>query len=252
MSTPPAAGYDDDETILRRIEQLARGEFQYYAFFEETYGIKSEELTNIIPTLSKWAKRSTNRDVIDGDKVSRFILEQYFTFFNLLPPAQAAMRLGMTKESFDNVFDFAIDQFGIPENTIGRRNIAIRKEFLDRLHSFFPGLRKRTFSDQTKYCHAIHQAFQRDGGISITPLFDPAARLIIKEDPDLAHEIDVVTCGPIGLRFVVWLDFGKPFSLDPDKTSALTFIKYREQLEGKVPNYFTIDQEMLMELEPKR
>jgi hypothetical protein len=242
---------NDTGAIRRRITELQRGEFHDPAFFEQTYGLTREALDELLPLMKQHAERSPGkRPAMNGTQISRFVFEQFLTVFDLLAPAPAAARIGMDTASFARVVRHAKDHLGVPAQAIGVEGAAFREDFVARLHQFFPTLRARVFSDHTSYCKAIHAAFLAEG-VEITPWKDPVAEMLDKTDVDLSHDIDIVTCGPIGLRFTVWLGFGKPFALEPDKTSALTFLRYREDLAGHVPDYFSLDTDLLARIEAK-
>ena len=246
----PKIDINDAGAIRRRILELRRGEFHGPAFFEETYGVTPEALTRITPHMIQWAERAFKKPLISNNETSRFIFERFLAFFNLLPPALAAARIGMDAASFARVVRHAKDQLGVPEQAIGVDGVAFREDFVDRLHQSFTALRAHAFSNHTSYCRAIHEAF-REEGVEITPRYDPVALMLGEPDPDLSHDLDIVTCSPIGLRFTVWLGFGKPFALEPDKTSALTYLRYREALGELVPDYFSVDEALLERIEAK-
>ncbi len=187
------------------------------------------------------------KPVSQGAKFSRFAFEQFLIFFGLLSPIDAAFRIGMDRASFGRVVQYAKEQLGVPDQAIGLEDMAFREDFVDRLHHFFPTLRNRTFSDHSLYCKALHEAF-RGEGLEIEARYDPVSMILDKSDPDLVHGMDIITCEPMGLRYSVWLNFGKPFSLEPDKTSLKTFIEHRALLEGYVPDYFSIDKNALAKL----
>jgi hypothetical protein len=45
------------------------------------------------------------------------------------------------------------------------------------------------------------------------------------------YYFDCLTCDPLSAAHAVWLDFGKPLNLSPDRCSKLVFIRYAESLE---------------------
>jgi len=238
---------NDAAAIKRRIAELQRGEFHERPFFEDTYGFTQEALERLLPVMTHWDRRAGKGNAMRGAEISRVVLERFLTANNLLAPAFAAARIGMDAASFDRVVQYAREELGILSEAIGAPGAAYRDDFVMRLHQSFTVLRSRVFSSHTSYCKAIHAAFQAEG-VAVTPVYDPVAIQIGEPEPDLSHDLDIVTCSPTGLRFTVWLGFGKPFALEPDKTSALTFLRYRAELQGCVPDYFTVDEEELEQI----
>lgn len=243
----PPIDINDTVAIHRRITELQRGEYQERSFFEETYGFTLEALDRLLRVVTQWDKRMGRERATRGAEISRFVLEKFLTAYSLLAPACAAARIGVDAASFGRIVQYARDELGIPIEAIGAPDAAYREDFVMRLHQSFPALRSRVFSSHTSYCKAIHAAFQAED-VAVTPVYDPVAVQIGEKDPDLSHDLDIVTCSPIGLRFTVWLGFGKPFALEPDKTSALTYLRYRTELQGLVPDYFTVDEEQLKQI----
>lgn len=245
----PQIDPDDRAAIVQRIQELQRGEFQPLEFFDATYGITVDALQTLMPFVERWVARASKGDAKRGAMLSRYKLESFLKFFNHVPPLQAAYRVGMSQDSLSRVADYAVRELGVPQQAIGVAGAVFQESFVDRIHHFFPRLRNTTFSNHTSYCKALHEALRAEG-IEIEPRYDPVALKLNEADPDLAHDADIVTGGPIGLRFCVWLNFEKPFALEPDKTSALTFVQYRDELEAAVPDYFSVDNPLLARLRP--
>lgn len=237
-----------ESTVETRVAKLQRKEFQDKSFFLETYGILDQEFDETSTNIDRWARRA-NAIFRKGHDHSRWVFESYCQSFGLVPRLQASARLGMTTKSFDRTVAWAAG-IGVSPHLVTTSGGLFSEGFVASIHEQFPKLRTTIFSDQTQYSRLIHQAL-RDEGVEIEEAQDPTASKICARDIDLSYYVDIVTLEPIGIRFNVWLTFGKPMSLEPDQISALTYARNEDALKPYLAPYARVDSELIKRLRGK-
>lgn len=233
----------DNSAFERRLTVLRRGTLQDQSFFETTYGIGPEQFNSITANIKMWATRQKARLDPPGPGFSRWIFESYCSSLGLLPPLQAAAQIGMDVSSLLKVVEWA-QGIGLPNEVIRTSNGLFLESFLKSIHENFPVLRNMTFSDQTRYLRRIHAAL-REEGVEINQAHDPVASILSPTDIDLSYYVDIITLKPIGLRFTVWMSFGKPITLTPDMISLRTYIEHEAILRGFLPEYYRVEDDKL-------
>ncbi len=226
-----------------RIAILSKGELQERSFFEATYGLNETQLDSVLTQISIWAKRQKPKWKSSGSGFSRWVFETYCSSFGFLPPLQAAARIGMDVNSLLKVDEWA-QRIGLPSEMIRTSNGLFLESFIVSIHENFPNLRSMTFSDQTRYLRRVHAALKEEN-VEIQPAYDPVASLLSPDDRDLSYYIDIITLEPIGLRYSVWMGFGKPITLTPDIISLRTYLEYESMLKSFVPEYYRIEENKL-------
>jgi hypothetical protein len=104
---------------------------------------------------------------------------------------------------------------------------------LREITRFFSSLANRTFGDQDDFCRRLHEAIAREAGIQVRALHCVTSQALHEQPPQYAHEFDVLTLEPIGLKYQIWLDFsGKPAFLKPDCCATKTYVE-NQALLGK-------------------
>jgi hypothetical protein len=171
------------------------------------------------------------REVIRGDQVSRFALESYFQQRKVLPIKWAAAKLGMAEASLVNAIA-ALEASGRVDR-VRADSGNLLPEDIDRIFiGALPPLQNRIFGKHDDFCRRLHEAISNELGPHlegpIEPLHCVTARRLHPDDPDFAYAFCVITDAPIGLRYRIWLDFGKPFNLTPDMCS---FVAYSENTD---------------------
>lgn len=234
-----------------RIQVLARGERVPRPLLTALYGIGAPEQDAVLRSLSLWAQRlfpAMPSPIGPGDAVSRWALESFYQFHRLLTPRSAAGRLGMSLESFLLIQEqlFALGH-EIPD-LVALPRVAYTESGMSRFHTIFPTLSQTVFGSHTDYCEDLHYAL-RALGLTVDPVHDPTSVLLGDTTPDFGHDWDVVTDGPVGLRYQIWLDFGrKPLQLSPDLCSYVTFARFEAHLRPHVHRYREVDGDLLREV----
>lgn len=232
--------------LAKRVAILRQGEFQSREFFVENYELTQAGLDKMLPRVERWAARA-NRSAFMGQHVSRWAFERYYAHFELLSPRSAAARIGTDTSSLRRVVGYA-KSLGVPPESIGEIGAGVRADFIDRLIRLFPPLANTIFGDHTQYCRTLHKALLEEH-VKVEPAIDRSSKAVANqekgEEEDCAYHYDIVTLEPLGLRFQVWLDFKKPMDLEPDKTSAATYLQNIALLEPFVPGYARPEPSML-------
>ena len=197
------------------------------------YGIRKDDAA-LWGSFRSWSSRLRRPlKVLSPDQVHRHAFESYLQRSGLLPIKQAAARLGMTKDSFENVLTVieASDPLVASMQSFSRQLIS--ESLLRSFHERFPKLRNTTFSSQDSYCSAIHKELKKDFNIDVEDLRCITSKLL-DDKPDYAYEFDCFTDEPIGLRYQVWLDFKKPINLRPEACSWNLYVEREKDLKGLV------------------
>jgi len=170
------------------------------------------------------------REVIRGDFVNRHGFESYLQQNSLLPIKIASARVGMSMDSFNALLG-AIESIGmIPYAASGISRQVIPESHLRSLRTIFPELRQGIFGGHSNYCKALHNAIRSNFSIVIEPLFCITSHSIREDPVAYAYDYDCLSGDPVGLKYQVWLDFGKPINLRPDVCSTKLFNERRSEL----------------------
>lgn len=177
----------------------------------------------------RWAKLLRRpRDVIKLGRISRFLLETYFQHKKLLPARWAEVRIGMAHDSFEEMTQ-VIEDRGLAEGF--RTDAGLVPEAIDRLLiQILPPLQGRIFSDHDNFCRRLHEAIESEWGLRIEPSHCVTA--VALKEPDYSYAFCMLTDQPVGVRYRVWLDLGKPMNLPPDTCSYLAYSQNQVLLES--------------------
>jgi len=224
---------------LDRIKQLS-SEFSPAPVLMELYGVTFPD-QKLLGSMRAWVNRIRRNKALESTdgKISRYVFENYLQQRNLVPIKLAAYQLGMEVDSFKEVVG-ALEYQGHAEACFS----AVSDQLVDeavirRFTRFFKGTAHTIFSNHTSLCSALHSSIREELGIDVEPVYCETAQEL--GEPDFAHEVDAITSKPIGIRFQVWLDFGKPGNLRPDACSMYFYSKNRDLLSkyllfGREPN----------------
>lgn len=237
-------GFKDEGLARQRIASLARGELQPQDFMLETYGLSAAGLKDAQQNLEKWITRKRASFKTAAERTSRWAFELFYADLKLLAPKPAAARLSMTVPSLERVLEFAHQHLGFPMSATGEPGVGIREEFISNLYKYFPGLATTVFGDHSHYCAALHKALKEEG-VEVDAVSDIGSLQLADAPADATYQLDIVTLEPIGVRYTVWLDFGKPMSLEPDQISIVTYAQFEDQLHSHIASYAQIDERLL-------
>ena len=168
----------------------------------------------------------------DGSWFDRHAFELFMQNRRLMPMRLAAARLGMTRRSLELVLTALEQNNWIVRNTLHFSDQIIYDGFLKEIVQLFPDLRNRIFSSHDNFCTRLHDAIGNDTGVRVDQLKCETAQYL--EQDDFAYSYDAITGQPIGIRYEVWLDLGKPIRLRPDSCSSLLYWSNRGELAPHV------------------
>lgn len=200
------------------------------------FGVKDDDelLWNHFVT---WARQlPTPREVLQSSpiRISRHAFESYLRYNQILPLKQAAARLGMKESSFAQLLPILEDKMLIIMNHIHFSSQFVPESWLRGFHTTFPDLRHSIFSTHSDYCAQLHVAIKKNVEFDVEPILCETSVALKQEPPDYAYEYDCLTDAPIGLRYQVWLNFGKPISLRPDACSLKLYSEHEDILRSYV------------------
>ncbi len=219
-----------DDTIRKRLEEL-ESEFADDRLIRRLYGLEFREDDSLTERIKAWAERHYDREAsVFGDEgIHRWRLETFLQNEKLLPVKWAGAKLGMTRESFQDLAERLIDEHLLDWDADRQ---VIRKDDVEGIRDNFESLKHRLFGDHRNYCEVLHEAIQSEFGISVDPLYCKTSEFL-DEDPSLyAKGFDSLTDEPVSAKYENWLQTGKPMHLRPDVCSTLTLVEHESLLEG--------------------
>lgn len=156
---------------------------------------------------------------------------------DLLPITQAAAELAMSVQQLRDVIgkfpEVELDR-SFPDPWEHHSNSVIRKNFLRDFHNTFPNLRRVIFANYPAFITRLHAEIGAVLGIQIVTTRDKTDLALSEERVCPGYSIDFITGDPIGLGRAVYIDTGKPFELEFDSCSLLTFAHYQDDLRELV------------------
>ena len=222
---------DSRDTFMRM--WLPR-EWVPFEVIEKLHGISKVDLLGW-GGFKAWSQRLRRpREVMRPNEVNRHEFESYLQHSWLLPMKAAAVRLGMTAESFQDTLAVLDESDTIILNTRDFPPQVVNESLIRHFHEPFPDLQNRIFGDHNDYCSRLHQAISKDLDIEVAPLYCETSQHLRQDPVDYAYDYDCFTDSPIGLRYQVWLDFKKPINLRPDACSLKFYIEHEAELKPLV------------------
>lgn len=192
---------------------------------QEIYGLSISDRT-FEKLFAHWVGLRKGRKPMKGGKISRYSLETFFMQVGLNPIRHAAASLGMTQESLEEVLAQIVDQELLSPTVIPELGGQLIASKLDKyLIESLPELQNRTFGDYNSFCRRLHAALKNKLGVTVTPAYCVTSQRLQEANLDYARDICRLTDQPIGLRYALWLNLGKPISLPPDKCSYLVYFE---------------------------
>ncbi|MGC9260321.1 MAG: hypothetical protein ACP5I8_09655 [Phycisphaerae bacterium] len=137
--------------------------------------------------------------------------------------------MGMTVNSLDTLLSH-LDDLGMQANLYTAGSEFVRESLSEDLARHVPGMRFRTFGDHQSFCARLHVELKKAINLDVEPLFCATAERLKERPHRFAAYFDCLTLEPLSIRHSVWLDFGKPLNLPPDRCSKLLYVKNPEIL----------------------
>jgi hypothetical protein len=206
----------------RRLEEL-KGPWCSAVFIREFYGLDLQQDRDVLGRFRAWSKRFWRGDVVkqSGGAYHRHALESFLQIGELLPRKWAAIELGMDQDSFDKTLEALATESLLPPGVA--QDPLVAKGLVRDIHRLFPALARTAFTTHSAYCGRLHAAITNDLGVTVTPLHCVTSEELKEDPPEYASDFDAITLEPVGTKYQVWLDFGKPINLKPDCCSLKLF-----------------------------
>lgn len=195
-----------------------------YGLVQELYDLDLTRDEALLGALRSWAARRNKPavEVVKPNLVHRHHLETFLQVMKLRPMKLAAAMLGMETASLRQVEE-ALKPQGFYVTSPLSEQLA-EEPRLREITRFFSSLADRAFPDHDAFCRRLHEAIAQETGIQVRELRCVTSQALHEQPPQYAHEFDVLTLEPIGLKYQVWLDFsGKPAFLKPDCCATKTY-----------------------------
>lgn len=204
-----------------------------YGLIQELYGLDLAQDDALLGALRSWARLLRRPiTVLEPERIHRHHLETFLQVEKLLPMKQAAARLGMDVNTL-----LAVERALRPQGFYITSPLSEQLAEESRLRSitrYLPEVRYQLFGDHDDFCSSVHEAIGKALGIPVQDLRCITSSALGESPPQYAYEFDVITLEPIGIRYQVWLDFGKPVQLKPDCCAAKTYVENKEVLQAYV------------------
>ena len=181
-----------------------------------------------------WKNRfHPNEDLFkDPQLVNCFLLERYFQWAEIIPVKWAAVRLGMTKDSFEAVLA-RMNDLSILDFTLQTQQF-VSKRMIENFRTFFPSSyfhRGEEHNEHNDFCAQLHHAIRDEFNIDVIHLKCVTSAALGESPSDFSYDFDSITGEPLGLKYQVWLDFGKPHTLAPTACSLLFYAQNEKELK---------------------
>lgn len=185
------------------------------------------------PRLWTYATRIRNRGwITDSEgRWSRHLVESFLQFHRILPISTACYRLGMDQNSLQRTLQGLYDGAYIPDTAADYPDHIIREELVKEIHRYLPSTQSALFNNHSDYCRRVHSAIRSDLDIEVTPLYCETSRDLEESPPNLSYSRCCLSHQPVGIRYKVMLNLGKPLRLPPDLISLRFFQANREHLQ---------------------
>lgn len=218
-----------NETESKRLGFLCRGQFVSADYFSDYYGLSWPLPDDVLPDFEQWRNSHQHCVATDSRQGSRLELERFMQHNDLIPKKWMAARLGMQVASLNALLD-QLNELGMKRQRYVIYEDLIADSLREDLAARFPNLRLRTFGDHNSFCERHHQEIIDTLRIEVQPLFCATSTELNDEPKQYASSFDCITMKPLCVKHQLWLDFGKPLNLPPDRCSKLFYVKNREAL----------------------
>lgn len=205
-------------------------------FIQHYYGLDFEGDEGLKNEFGRWMKslKTNVVPIFKEDTIHRCAIETFMQQRKVKPFRHAALSLGMDESSLRCIWKALQERGDIIDNIRDFSEDIFYESWLTMFHDFFAVLCGVVFSNQSRFCAALHKAVEKELGIQVNPQYCVTSKKLGENPPDFSHEPDSISLEPIGLRYQIWLDFHKPLNLKPDSCSSLLYFKELETLKDFV------------------
>ena len=181
----------------------------------------------------EWAGGFQNgKKVLGAKDVDRWMFERFIVQREWMPQCMVADQLAISSKDLENVLR-AMERNNYISKLVIQGEVPgmYPKSLVRNLPKRLPSFSRKTFSSQSSFVRAFHDAIKKDlKGVSVHLELCSASKALNEKPPDVAYERDIITRQPIGISHQVWLAFGKPLALKPDACSIFTFVQHEKVL----------------------
>lgn len=171
---------------------------------------------------------------LKGATVDRWWLELFLQNRRLLPVKWAALQLGMTQTSF-NELRVKLAEAG-PQLVHHKSPSLVGSGFEDDLYAQFQRRSRPAAANghdplhHNSICRRLHAWISAEFHFSVEAEYCATSRRVGDERLNLATYIDILTPQPLSPVYQAWLDFGKWMALPPDRCSVYTYALHQTEL----------------------
>ena len=224
-----------NQEILKRLRIVKEQRWSRIPFIEH-YGVDVDlwsPNSAVGAQFREWAGSFPKGSKVMGSQdVDRWMFERFIIQREWMPKCMVADQLAMSAVDLENVLSAMARENYISELvTRGEVPGMYPKSLVRNLPKRLPSFSRKTFSSQSNFVRAFHEAIKKDlKDVSVHLELCSASQALKENPPDVAYERDIITRQPIGISHQVWLDFGKPLALKPDACSIITFVQHEKLL----------------------
>ncbi len=198
------------------------------------FGVNPFDEASGIPAQFKiWAASYARRGpVMKPGLIHRFEFERFLQSREVLPIRYAALHLGISVRSFQDLLAAMISQDLLAEPETWSPMMGMYSTpFIRSLYKRFGRLQHKVFSSHGGFVRSLHEEVHGVLGLAVTPVHCTTSKALGEDPVEPAVDFDILTDDPIGLEYQVWLDFKKPISLRPDACSTITYLRHERVLD---------------------
>jgi hypothetical protein len=204
-------------------------------FLKELHGISWPLEDELGQDFDSWLRHVRHEQIPQGS-APRYQIERFLASRGLESLRYMAARLGMQPQSLEGLLP-RLPELGLRKTYTPYAQLGlIDKNLAEDLTRLLPGLRFRTFGDHDSFCEFLHGLLPQSlRGVSIGPLWcQTSLKMSAYENgyKRYASTWDNIQMEGLSGAHQVWLDFGKPMSLPPDRCSKLFYAQNRNILSG--------------------
>ena len=190
-------------------------------WLEDYFGIKmttnANELFMRTMRTYKIKPRVWNKDMID-----RYAFEIALQLQGMTSAKMIGVKYGMDESSAISVVRalHAAKMARITDDDV--ESCLVDVDLFKKNFYSLPEMNRATFATQSSLSRALHKAIRQHCSIAVTEIKCVTSSALTERPVELAYGYDIVSGRPIGVKYRVWLDFGKPLQLEPDYCSPRT------------------------------
>jgi hypothetical protein len=216
----------DTVQLEGRIERLRDPQWspaEIHDFYGITVDVQNSHLFNI---MCNWASDHRVPFKQNGT-FNRHTLERFFASSKAVPRKWMAIQLGMGEPSLVQLLDKLKEIQLIP---LKFSDELVAESLQDDLLGLFDEFRFRTLKDHNDWCKRLHEAIHSRFELVVDKAECSVSRAMNEVPARYAMTFDAITLEALSTKYSVWVDFGKPISLPPDRCSRTLYWEHHDIL----------------------